>query len=89
MPLVEAPVSAQAPCQSEPPGVVSLRADVPEALLGSMRAFIDAHPNWDQYRLFQAALAGFLVQNGVQSRAVTRCYVANMFHRSGAGKTCR
>jgi hypothetical protein len=62
-------------------GVVSLRADVPEALLGSMRRFIDAHPNWDQYRLFQAALAGFLVQNGVQSRAVTRCYVANMFQR--------
>nr|WP_259726817.1 MULTISPECIES: DUF2811 domain-containing protein [unclassified Synechococcus] len=62
-------------------GVVSLRADVPEALLGSMRRFIEAHPNWDQYRLFQAALAGFLVQNGVQSRAVTRCYVANMFLR--------
>ena len=62
-------------------GVVSLQADVPEALLGSMRRFIDAHPNWDQYRLFQAALAGFLVQNGVQSRAVTRCYVANMFQR--------
>jgi hypothetical protein len=85
MPLVEAPVSAQAPCQSEPPGVVSLRADVPEALLGSMRDFIDAHPNWDQYRLFQAALAGFLVQNGVQTRAVTRCYVANMFQRGGQG----
>jgi hypothetical protein len=64
-------------------GVVSLRAEVPEALLHSMRAFIDAHPNWDQYRLFQAALAGFLVQNGVQSRSVTRCYVTNMFRRGG------
>lgn len=61
--------------------MVSLRADVPEALLVSMRGFIDAHPNWDQYRLFQAALAGFLVQNGVQSREVTRCYLANMFRR--------
>ncbi|WP_432785855.1 DUF2811 domain-containing protein [Cyanobium sp. BSA11S] len=64
-------------------GVVSFRAMVPEALLTSMAQFIDAHPNWDQYRLFQAALAGFLVQNGVQSRAVTRCYVANMFQRGG------
>ncbi|WP_409995643.1 DUF2811 domain-containing protein [Cyanobium sp. ATX 6F1] len=61
--------------------MVSLRAEVPEALLMSMRGFIDAHPNWDQYRLFQAALAGFLVQNGVQSREVTRCYLANMFRR--------
>ena len=58
---------------------VSLRADVPEALLQSMQGFIEAHPNWDQYRLVQAALAGFLVQNGVQSREITRCYLANLF----------
>lgn len=63
--------------QGEP--MVSLRAEVPEALLVSMRLFIDAHPNWDQYRLFQAAVAGFLVQNGVQSRDVTRCYLAHLF----------
>ncbi|MEY3464135.1 MAG: hypothetical protein RLZZ468_1913 [Cyanobacteriota bacterium] len=61
------------------PGVVSLRAEVPAALLTAMRAFIEQHPNWDQYRLFQAALAGFLVQNGVSSRDVTRCYLANLF----------
>ncbi|CAK6700290.1 hypothetical protein BBFGKLBO_02832 [Synechococcus sp. CBW1107] len=74
--------------QAEPEtGVVSFRADVPEALLNSMAHFIDAHPNWDQYRLIQAALAGFLVQNGVQSRAVTRCYVANMFQRTTEGRS--
>jgi hypothetical protein len=60
-------------------GTVSLRAEVPEALLTAMRAFIEQHPNWDQYRLFQAALAGFLVQNGMGSRDVTRCYLANLF----------
>ena len=27
-----------------------------------MREFISSHPNWDQYRLLQAALAGFLFQ---------------------------
>ncbi len=80
-----AAVSTVTECAEQEPGVVSLRAEVPEALLFSMRQFIDAHPNWDQYRLFQAALAGFLVQNGVQSRAVTRCYVANMFQRGGDG----
>ena len=60
-------------------GTVSMRAEVPEALLQSMQGFIEAHPNWDQYRLFQAALAGFLVQNGVQTREITRCYLANLF----------
>ena len=60
-------------------GTVSMRAEVPEPLLQSMQGFIEAHPNWDQYRLFQAALAGFLVQNGVQTREITRCYLANLF----------
>ena len=63
--------------------MVSLQADVPEPLLRSMRSFIEAHPNWDQYRLFQAALAGFLVQNGVRNRGVTRCYLANLFPQKG------
>ena len=60
-------------------GTVSMTAEVPEPLLQSMQGFIEAHPNWDQYRLFQAALAGFLVQNGVQTREITRCYLANLF----------
>ncbi|MDM7952667.1 MAG: DUF2811 domain-containing protein [Cyanobium sp. CZS 25K] len=59
--------------------LVSLHAEVPEPLLVAMRQFIERHPNWDQYRLFQAALAGFLVQNGVRNRGVTRCYLANLF----------
>jgi len=59
--------------------MVSLRAEVPEPLLEAMRVFIEHHPNWDQYRLFQAALAGFLVQNGIRNRGVTRCYLANLF----------
>ncbi|MEB3199155.1 MAG: DUF2811 domain-containing protein [Synechococcaceae cyanobacterium] len=62
---------------------VSLRADVPEPLLQAMRQFIDGHPNWDQYRLFKAALAGFLVQNGISDRSVTRCYLANLFPGQG------
>lgn len=64
--------------------LVSLQAEVPEPLLEAMRQFIERHPNWDQYRLFQAALAGFLVQNGIRNRGVTRCYLANLFpgHRA-------
>ncbi len=60
-------------------GIVSLRAEVPAGLLASMQTFIERHPNWDQYRLVQAALAGFLVQNGSRRRDVTRCYLANLF----------
>ncbi len=64
-------------------GMVSLIAEVPEPLLQAMRAFIECHPNWDQYRLFQAALAGFLVQHAAGDREITRCYLANLFPGSG------
>ncbi len=65
--------------ESEEEGMVSLLAEVPEPLLQAMRRFIDEHPNWDQYRLFQAALAGFLVQHAPGDRTITRCYLANLF----------
>ncbi len=48
-----------------------------------MVQFIDLHPQWDQYRLLQAALAGFLLQQGgqqsSQQRELTRRYVDCMF----------
>ena len=61
--------------------VVSFHAELPEPLQQAMTSFIERYPNWDQYRLVQAALAGFLVQNGVESREITRLYVGNMFRR--------
>jgi len=68
-------------------GIVSLRADVPAPLHEAMREFIERHPHWDQYRLFQAALAGFLVQQGLDDRAVTRWYLAHMFPAQGGFTT--
>ena len=59
--------------------VVSFQAELPLPLQEAMAGFIETCPNWDQYRLIKAALAGFLVQNGVDSREITRLYVANMF----------
>lgn len=64
-------------------GLVSLRANVPASLHEAMREFIERHPHWDQYRLFQAALAGFLVQQGLDDRGVTRWYLAHMFPAQG------
>jgi hypothetical protein len=75
--------NAESTGQPSAEGMVSLMAEVPEQLLLAMRAFIDRHPNWDQYRLFQAALAGFLVQHSAGNRAITRCYLANLFPGSG------
>ncbi len=60
-------------------GVVSFRGELPLPLQEAMTSFIERYPNWDQYRLIQAALAGFLVQNGVESRSITRLYIGNMF----------
>ncbi len=59
--------------------LVSFLADIPAPLQAAMTTFIERHPNWDQYRLIQAAISGFLVQNGVESRKVTRLYLDNMF----------
>ena len=61
--------------------VVSFQTEMPLLLQQAMTRFIKEHPNWDQYRLVQAALAGFLVQNGIESREITRVYVGNMFRR--------
>ena len=44
-----------------------------------MKEFVEQHPNWDQYRILQAAIAGFLIQKGFQNRDLTRLYVGNMF----------
>ena len=60
-------------------GVVSFYSEVPVSIQLAMKQFIDKYPNWDQYRLVQAALAGFLMQNGVESRSIARLYVGNMF----------
>ena len=60
-------------------GVVSFQTEIPLPLQTAMSDFIERYPNWDQYRLIQAALAGFLVQNGVDSRSITRLYIGNMF----------
>ena len=62
--------------------IVSFKFRLPLPLKEAMNDFIELYPNWDQYRLIKAALAGFLVQNGVKSRGITRLYIGNMFGSS-------
>tara|TARA_B100000579_G_scaffold366722_1_gene326697 strand:- start:134 stop:397 length:264 start_codon:yes stop_codon:yes gene_type:complete len=58
---------------------ISFQTEIPKHIQQAMNVYIDKHPNWDQYRLLQAALAGFLIQNGINSRLITRLYIGNMF----------
>ena len=58
---------------------ISFQTEIPKQIQEAMKAYIEKHPNWDQYRLLQAALAGFLIQNGISSRLITRLYIGNMF----------
>ncbi len=58
---------------------ISFQTEIPMQIQEAMKVYIEKHPNWDQYRLLQAALAGFLIQNGISSRLITRLYIGNMF----------
>ena len=59
--------------------VISFKCELQENLQKAMKKFVEEHPNWDQYRILQAAIAGFLMQKGFQNRDLTRLYVGNMF----------
>ncbi|MGL5196796.1 MAG: DUF2811 domain-containing protein, partial [Chroococcales cyanobacterium] len=43
---------------------VSILAEIPEELHQSLKGYLDSHPDWDQDRVFAAALSLFLLQNG-------------------------
>lgn len=60
---------------------VSIENQMPQDLFDAMREFIRVHPQWDQYRVMQAALAGFLFQHGCHDRAVARHYLDGLFRR--------
>lgn len=66
------------------PQFVSVENQFPEDLYDAMREFVRVHPQWDQYRLMQVALAGFLFQHGSQDRAVARHYLDGLFRRQDA-----
>ncbi len=59
--------------------IISFKCELHEQLQQAMSKFVEEHPNWDQYRILQAAIAGFLMQKGFQNRNLTRLYVGNMF----------
>ena len=62
--------------------MVSMEAEVPEALFMSMRNFLQSNPQWDQYQLVSSAVASFLFQNGSSDKAVAQHYLNSLFQRS-------
>ena len=59
--------------------IVSFIEDVPAYLNEAMRKYIDDDPNWDQDRLMQAAISGYLLEKGVTSLEMRRFYIQSMF----------
>ena len=58
--------------------IVSFIEDVPVYLNDAMRKYLDDHPNWDQHRLMQAAISGYLLEKGVTSLEMRRFYTQSM-----------
>ncbi|MEM9452374.1 MAG: DUF2811 domain-containing protein [Cyanobacteria bacterium P01_E01_bin.6] len=54
---------------------ISIVAEIPEDLSDSLTSYLETHPDWDQDRVFAAALSLFLLQNGTStSLDATRSY---------------
>ena len=58
--------------------IISFQTEIPQPIQQAMKVFIEKHPKWDQYRLLQAAVTGFLIQTGISSRLISRVYIGNM-----------
>ena len=66
--------------------LVSFIQEIPDYLKDAMSAFIDKYPNWDQYRLMEAAISGYLLDKGVESREINRLYFESMFCKKSFGQ---
>lgn len=69
---------------------VSILAEIPEEIHLSLKNYLESHPNWDQDRVFAAALSLFLLQNNggqINSdasqnyRACARVYLETLFQQ--------
>mgnify|MGYP001790874193 CR=1 FL=1 len=55
---------------------------LPEEISERLQSFLVRRPSWTQARVMQNALSLFLLQNGVNDRAVPRLYLESMFPES-------
>jgi hypothetical protein len=68
---------------------ISLFVEIPETLHQSLATFLDTRPEWDQDRVFSAAISLFLLQNRlpeqVSDRNAARIYIDALFGDSVFG----
>lgn len=58
---------------------ISMLSEIPEDLHQSLTVFLENHPEWDQDRVFSAAVSLFLLQNGKKDKATSRIYLDTLF----------
>lgn len=61
---------------------VSILTEIPEDLHDTLKGYLTEHPDWDQDRVFTAALSLFLLQSGNSDRRAARIYLNSLFQRS-------
>lgn len=71
-------MSSMDPMQSS----VSILAEIPEELHDTLKRYLSSHPDWDQDRVFTAALSLFLLQNGDSDRRAARIYLNSLFQQT-------
>ncbi len=59
----------------------SILLEIPESISESIRGYLANHPDWDMDRVFTAAIALFLLQNGnlPNKQAIERTYLDAQF----------
>ena len=67
--------------------LVSFIQEIPEYLKEAMSGFMDKYPNWDQYRLVEAAISSYLLEKGVDSREINSLYFKSMFCKKAFGQS--
>ncbi|MEM9450734.1 MAG: DUF2811 domain-containing protein [Cyanobacteria bacterium P01_E01_bin.6] len=66
---------------------ISILSEIDESLHESLTSYLETHPDWDQDRVFSAALSLFLLQNGTSTsldatrsyRQTARVYLDSLF----------
>ncbi len=58
---------------------ILLTDELPNPIMQHLKTFSEQRPDWSQTRILSSALSLFLLQNGVNDRAVSEVYLQAMF----------
>ena len=61
-------------------------AEIPQVLQEALQDYLNQHPDWDQNRVFAAALSLFLLQNGDGDRRASQVYLESLFRPASVGE---